>query len=274
MPWLRLGQVLPDLELPAIITVRPSGEGGAFDGAEAERLAMLECALAAGAAAVDVEASALEAFNRSGPGLVIGSFHDFEGMPADFIDRADAIGDADVVKAVATASSAHEALVPLRYLRRAQRPSIAMAMGEAGVASRVLALREATCWLTYAAVVPGHAVAPGQIGLQDLHDTYRARTLGPATKAIGLLGATSHDRIVRAANAWLGERNLDAVAVPLAQPGNIDGAFAEFAAAGFHVLAWAEDANRPAHACSQGVWSEIPHTGVEALAAAFDLLAS
>ena len=204
---------------------------------------------------------------------MIGSFHDFGGMPADFIDRAAAINDTDVVKAVATANSSHDALVPLLYLRRARKPSIAIAMGEAGVASRVLALREPTCWLTYAAVVPGHAIAPGQVGLQDLHDTYRARTLGPATKAIGLLGATSHDRIVQAANMWLAERELDAIAVPLAQAGDVDGALPEFAAAGFSVLTWAADANRPSHVRSRDGWHQIPHAGVEALAASFDLLA-
>ncbi len=273
MPWLRLEHALRDLALPAIITVRASHEGGAFAGAEAARLAMLERALVAGAAAVDVEAGALASFNRSGPGLVIGSFHDFEGMPADFIDRAVAINDTDVVKAVATASSSREALAPLFYLQRARKPSIAIAMGEAGVASRVLALREPTCWLTYAAVVPGHAVAPGQVGLQDLHDTYRARTLGPDTKAIGLLGATSHDRIVQTANMWLAERELDAVAVPMAQPGDVDGALPEFAAAGFNVLTWPADANRPSHVRKRDGWRQIPRTGIEALAAGFDLLA-
>src|SRR5438552_401058 len=68
---------------PVIVTCRAAWEGGQFDGAEAERHAILAEALSAGAEYVDIEWKArfddLVSRNQ-GRGIVLSS-HDFNGMP-------------------------------------------------------------------------------------------------------------------------------------------------------------------------------------------------
>ena len=59
--------------------------------------------------------------------------------------------------------------------RGAAGRSVVLAMGDAGVASRVLATQMGARW-TYA----GDAVAPGQLSLARMRDEFRVRRLGPA----------------------------------------------------------------------------------------------
>ncbi len=223
MPWLELRTALADLPCPAIVTIRPTRQGGGFHGEERDRIALLHEAVDLGAAAIDIEDDVLDQFPANGPALRIGSFHDFDGMPWDFEARAQAIAEAgpDIVKSVGTARTLADVLVPLRYLRRSSVPAIAIAMGAAGAAGRVLCLREPSCFLTYATVESARPTAAGQIDLDDMHDVYRARDIGPATRAIGVTGADASGDLLRAANAAIAARTADAVAVPL--PGTADG---------------------------------------------------
>ena len=87
---------------------------------------------------------------------------------------------ADVVKVVGAAHDARDCLPVFRAFRRADRPTIAIAMGEAGLLTRVLALREDICLLTYAAPAGGSGTAPGQLTVRDLRETYAADRLRPA----------------------------------------------------------------------------------------------
>src|SRR5689334_23377160 len=79
--------------LPAIVTLRPTWEGGHFSGPEEVRKRVLSEALALGAEYVDVEWRAR--FDdlitaRHGRGIVLSS-HDFDGVPADLAARAQAM---------------------------------------------------------------------------------------------------------------------------------------------------------------------------------------
>ncbi len=96
--------------------------------------------------------------------------------------------DADVVKVVGAASDARDCLLVFRALRRADRPTIAIAMGERGLASRVLALRFEQCLLTYAALEAGAGMAPGQLTTREMRSVYHSDRLGLTTRVYGLLG--------------------------------------------------------------------------------------
>ena len=65
-----------------------------------------------------------------------------------------------------------------------------IAMGEAGLASRVLAARIGSCW-TYA----GDGVAPGQISAARLHDEFRFRRIGARTAIYGISAGRSRIRV-------------------------------------------------------------------------------
>ncbi len=214
-----LPRLVRERPLPLIITCRPRREGGRYDGDEAARLRILRQAIDLGVEHVDVEWDAL-AWLRDidrGQTRVIVSRHDFAAMPADFVAHYAmlAASAADIVKVVATAHDVRDLVPAFAVLRMAQRPTIAIAMGEAGVASRILALRYRACYLTFGALADG-GTAPGQIALADLRAIYRAPALGPATRALGHIALRLPSREVLAAgNDALRAAGLDAVWAPL-----------------------------------------------------------
>ena len=155
---------------PVIVTCRPSWEGGAFNGSEEERERILTAALDAGAEFVDVEARAAFApalvSRRRGRGIVL-SMHVAGDVPADLADRAREMRatGAEVVKIAIEARRLSD-MVPLLAIAECpvfsapddDNGHVLLAMGDAGLPSRVLAARFGNRW-TYA----GDAVAPGQI---------------------------------------------------------------------------------------------------------------
>jgi 3-dehydroquinate dehydratase/shikimate dehydrogenase len=203
-------------KLPVIFTCRPTWEGGHFAGSEEERRRLLLAARALGAEYVDVEwkadIPALMAA-RGGQGIVI-SQHDFDGMPADLagIERAMRACGAEVVKLAVTAGALADCLALGHISLSATAPTVAIAMGDAGLASRVLATRFNSYW-TYA----GDAVAPGQLPVQRLIDTFRYRDISADTAIYGVVGRPiGHSLSPVIHNAAFRAAGIDAVYLPLA----------------------------------------------------------
>ncbi|MDH4066292.1 MAG: type I 3-dehydroquinate dehydratase [Acidobacteriota bacterium] len=203
---------------PVLVTCRPSWEGGAFTGSEQERLSILEGALAAGAEYVDVEWKALTPTFAGGAGrdrLVV-SMHEFSGMPDDLEARVDAMSrsGAGTVKVAVMARRLTDCLPLLTLAARRQGPTIALAMGEAGVASRVLAARFGSPW-TYAG--DDTTVAPGQMTARRMLEEFGFDRLGPDTAVYGVLGRPiSHSISPALHNAAFRALGSNAVYLPLA----------------------------------------------------------
>jgi len=201
---------------PVIVTCRAAWEGGHFEGSEAERHTILGEALSAGAEYVDVEwkAGFDDLIHRNhGRGIVLSS-HDFAGMPVDLIERGRAMRatGAEIVKIAAKASRLRDCL-PFLELDRKIGPgrSIFIAMGDAGLATRVLAARFGSVW-TYAGAVQD----VGQITVETLLDTYRFRHLSASTTLYGLVGSPiGHSVSPAMHNAAIETAGLDAVYLPL-----------------------------------------------------------
>ena len=214
--------------LPVIATCRAAGHGGRFDGAEETRTAILEQAWDLGAEFVDVEDGAGEALLRRSDGRrIVRSFHDFSGGVVEAPDRlAHLLGSGAAVAKLAVTATRLSDLVDLAALgRSAPVRTVILAMGEAGIASRVLAERMGARW-TYA----GDAVAPGQLSLARMRDEFRVQTIGPATRIFGVIGRpVSHSLSPAMHNAAFAAAGLDAVYVPLAAADFAD--FETFAAA-------------------------------------------
>ena len=201
---------------PVVVTCRPAWEGGRFRGSEEERRRLLERALELGAEYVDIEWQAgfddlLRA--RGGRNIVL-SAHDFEGVPADLTDRHRAMcaTGAAVVKMAVHAGSLSD-MLPLLDLPAPEggQSRVLVAMGPAGVASRLLPDRFGSCW-TYA----GDGVAPGQIGLPRMLEEFRVRQVTADTEVYGLLGApVGHSLSPAMHNAGFAAVERDAVYVPL-----------------------------------------------------------
>lgn len=228
---------------PFILTVRSADEGGHWDADDAERIALIERLglLLPGFVDIEYETWTRSANVRQKIGLVcdtswtrdkttgggenartrnalILSKHDWQETPADLeptLRELDAT-PAAVRKAVFRAHDASDALRVLVALARraAHGDWILLAMGEAGVATRVLAAKFGG-FLTFAALDPRHASAPGQLSLDELSRCFRAPRIGPATRVFGLVGwPVRHSYSPRIHNAALAADDLDAVYLP------------------------------------------------------------
>ena len=198
--------------LPVIATCRPAWEGGAFDGGEDRRRALLMEALDAGAEYVDVEwgAGFTDVIGRD-PARVVVSSHDFGGVPKDLASRAAAMRQtgASVIKIAVTAARLSDTLPLLQIARGGD--AVVIAMGDAGAPSRLLATRFGSRW-TYA----GNAVAPGQIPAARMLDEFRFRAVGSDTALYGVVGNNvMHSTSPAMHNAAFAAGRLDAVYVPL-----------------------------------------------------------
>jgi 3-dehydroquinate dehydratase/shikimate dehydrogenase len=204
---------------PVIVTCRAAWEGGQFRGTEEERRQVLESAVAAGAEFVDVEAAASFAPDvmrlRRGRGVVL-SAHLYGEPPQDIRERAAAMRStgAEVIKIAVEARGLSDVL-PLFALadeRPRENPSdhVFIAMGNAGVPSRILAARLDNRW-TYA----GDGVAPGQLPAGRLLREFHFRRIAPDAALYGVVGRpVSHSRSPVMHNAGFAEMGLNAVYLP------------------------------------------------------------
>jgi 3-dehydroquinate dehydratase/shikimate dehydrogenase len=199
-----------------IITCRPRWEGGHFTGTEVERHAMLAEALALGAEYVDIEwrAGFTDLIAQTGGQRVVLSLHDFSGVPADLPATVHAMqgSGAEVVKVAVRADRLSDCLELLPLGQRAASPIVVLAMGEAGIATRVLAGRFGSCWTS-----AGASVAPGQIAPDRLCTEFGFRRIGPRTAVYGVLGKpVAHSVSPAMHNAAFHAAQVDAVYLPLA----------------------------------------------------------
>lgn len=201
---------------PVIVTCRPQSGGGLFKGSEEERRRILAEALTLGAEYVDLEwqGSCADLIAQTGGRRVVLSHHDFQGSPRDLAAMAHAMlaTGAEVIKLAITAHRLGDCLA-LRAVGQGTRvPMVLIAMGDAGVATRVLAGWFGSCW-TYA----GDHIAPGQIDLQRMQDEFRFRRIGARTAVYGVVGRpVGHSVSPSMHNAAFRAAHLDAVYIPLA----------------------------------------------------------
>ncbi len=201
---------------PVIFTCRPTWEGGHFAGSEEERLRLLREARELGADYVDIEWKAgFTQLVESGRGRgVVLSDHDFKGVPADLRARASAMRamGAEVIKLAVTAQRLTDCLSLLQIAPDEGAPAALLAMGDAGLVSRVLPARFGSCW-TYA----GNAVAPGQLPVSRLRDEFSFETVSDRTQIYGVIGRpVMHSVSPAMHNAAFRAAGLDAVYLPLA----------------------------------------------------------
>jgi len=223
-----LRAVLAAKTRPIIVTNRLAAEGGVREQPEDARLAVLAQAVRLGADYVDVELAALSGFEQlippggRGATKLIVSYHDMDAMPPDMAAVAQAIEatSADVVKVVGTARRLEDNLLAIEALRAAGKPAIALAMGELGQLSRVLAGKFGGL-LTFASADVGEESAPGQITVRQMRQLYRAHRVGPATKVYAVMGnPVEHSLSPAIHNAAFEAAGLDAVYVRLKVEGD------------------------------------------------------
>ena len=203
-----------------LATLRSRDEGGRSERTATEVAALLGAALDAGFDLVDVE------FARAGERLfglpgerVVVSAHDLGGLPDDLEERsARMLGTrARYVKVVALARGLDDALRLLRLQASGERGRLAaFGMGEAGLVTRVLSPYLGAA-LSFGAVLPGEATAPGQLPAADLLDVYAVGRPRRVDDLFALLGSrVSHSLSPAIHNAAFEALGLAAIYVPVA----------------------------------------------------------
>jgi len=219
--------------LPVLATFRPVWEdpNAGYSGQdEAARLKVLRTAAELGAHFVDVEYRAMPAFKDMG-GLpeasktrLVVSSHDFGRVWTmeelrSLVASMRAVAGADgVVKVAQMASDSAAAARMLQLLKEevlgGSRSTVALAMGEPGVFTRVLApCFDAT--FTFGCL-PGRASAPGQPTVTDMLEVFRLQSASRKTEIFGLLGDPVVDsRLPALLNAGFAAAGHDAIYAPL-----------------------------------------------------------
>ncbi len=217
-----------------IATCRISDEGGQWDGDESERISLLEHVGLSGTDYIDVEFEAWKVSSniRQKIGLVcdvnqdsqrprcrlILSKHDFHGTPASLERMLEDLREtpAHVVKLATKAESIVDALRMMDAVRTssADRPTIGLAMGEAGLPSRVLA-KKVGAHVTFASLSAGKESAPGQVSVAEMRELYRWETLTAETAVYGVIGCpVAHSMSPAILNAAFAETGHAGVYLP------------------------------------------------------------
>ncbi len=205
---------------PVIVTNRPVREGGKFAGSEEERVSLLRQAVQLGADYIDIEHDSIQRLcgdtERRVPTKIIVSYHNFRETPKNLTDihRKLSQSGADIVKIVTHANSITDNISIYRLLQQSQTPMVSFCMGELGIISRILYKRFGS-YLTFASLRTGKESAPGQIGVNELLNTYRVHKQDKYTSIYGLIGnPVSHSIGPVIHNALFHEMNFNSVYVP------------------------------------------------------------
>lgn len=213
----QLAYLLADTPCPVLATCRTNRQGGLFTGEESHRLAILASAAKFDSVEiVDVEID-VPAADRPAAGAILLSHHDFERCPRNLDDIAREMdaSAAAVNKTAFAVAGPDEALRAFDVLRACRKPTLAMAMGEAGVLTRICA-KKFGAWGTFASLCGGKESAPGQISLADMKRLYRWDDVRADTRVFGVIGCpVAHSMSPAIHNAAFDAAGVNGVYVPL-----------------------------------------------------------
>lgn len=150
---------------------------------------------------------------------LICSHHDFRRTPTKLKTMYERMTrtPARIFKLAVRAGDITECIAVLGLLERARREGremIAVAMGGAGLLTRILAPSRGA-FLTYGSLDASQATAPGQASARELRELYRVHEINARTLITGLVGLpVSHSLSPHMHNAALAAVGVDAVYIP------------------------------------------------------------
>lgn len=232
-------QLVERSALPCVITCRLASEGGLFDGDEQTRISLLE-RIGLGVrqpAYIDIELAAYQSsanlrqkvnlvvdhpgqVRPTSTGLIL-STHDFEKRPIDLYQRIEAMAASAacrVIKVAWMSRSLRDNIEAFEIVLQRAKPTIALCMGESGLASRVLA-KKFGALLTFAALDAGSGTASGQPTVADLKTRYRWDAIDAETRVFGVIGyPVSHSMSPAIHNGGFDRTGFNGVYLPMPIP--------------------------------------------------------
>ncbi|MBA2703489.1 MAG: shikimate dehydrogenase [Blastocatellia bacterium] len=219
-----LRELIATCPQPTIVTFRGAQEGGRSDADFETRLRFWrDKGLDLSAKFVDLELDIAEQLSRDAVAVdwsrVICSYHNQDELPEDLsqIFEQLAATPARVLKIAVRVNDAVDCLPIFDLLERARRDGrelIAIGMGAAGLATRILGPARGA-FLTYGSLVKERATAAGQISVEELINVYRVEKLTRETVISGLVGSpVAHSISPQIHNAAFASWGTDAVYIP------------------------------------------------------------
>jgi 3-dehydroquinate dehydratase/shikimate dehydrogenase len=215
----KIDQLAARLSIPCIFTFRPSEQGGYRELSIEQRRQYWRETIKPTNALFDIEKDLCEEGTAPDWSQVICSHHNFADVPESIekLYEEMAATPARVLKIAIFAHDISDCLPVFRLLRRAseeKRDLIALAMGDAGLCSRVLGPSHGS-FLTYASVQQGAETAPGQLTVEQMHSVYRIRKITKQTAVYGLVGSpVMHSISPNIHNAAFEAKSIDAIYLP------------------------------------------------------------
>lgn len=208
------------IDKPAILTYRLPKDGGFFTEDESLRLELLSQGLEGGFEYVDLEedleAPELELQATEKGTTIIRSFHDFDKVPEDLIQRIQSMprSDKEIPKAAVMPTSSadfHTLLTIFKALKGTKK--ILLGMGAYGFPTRILS-NPLGSYLTYCSPENASA-APGHVDPVTLNELYRFKNITKGTAIYGIIGnPVMHTKSPVIHNKGFAGINLDAVYLP------------------------------------------------------------
>ena len=222
---IELSSLIQNLSRPVVLTFRPSEQGGYRDLSLALRKDFWQRNFQSPSAFFDLESDLVselvncEVDQQPDWSRVICSQHDFNGVPKNLDDLYEqmAFTPARILKFAFNANDIVDCIKVFKLLDRARgedREIIALAMGEAGVITRILGPSLGS-FLTYGTADGKAGTAPGQLLAAELKCVYRIDTIDRDTIITGLVGSpVSHSVSPHMHNAAFAAKKLNGVYLP------------------------------------------------------------
>ncbi len=221
-----------------IITCRSAAEGGRCRGGTMQRALRLMAAARGTGAYVDFEfadwlrsSDVRENIRKASSNIdntqhrLILSAHDFEGVPgnpAALVDKIAGANEASSAKVAYNAKHICDTFHALDLARRGGTRVSAIAMGEVGLWTRVLA-KKLGSFSAYCALDAESSTAPGQLTLDEMLNRYRWPVIDASTKVFGVIGdPVRHSMSPLLMNRWFAEARINAVYLPLRVAGEAE----------------------------------------------------
>jgi len=220
----RVHELLRHRSHPTILTLRAAEQGGQRSLTNEDRTKFWNQQQPGDSQLIDIELDLAKTWMSDPPrsldwSRVICSHHDFTEVPQNLEEiyaqlRAT---PARILKLAVKANDATDCLPIFKLLDQARSEGqelIAIAMGNAGVATRVLGPARGA-FLTYGASQDESATAPGQVTAAQLTSLYRIRKINTKTEIYGLVGTqVMHSLSPHMHNAAFELEKLNAVYLP------------------------------------------------------------
>jgi 3-dehydroquinate dehydratase/shikimate dehydrogenase len=202
---------------PVIMSCRRPRDGGAWDGSEEERLALLRQCIISKADYVEIELDVADQVRKFPPAKRVISYTNTDSTPPDIaaIYAEAQRKSPDVIKLVTRAHTPEEAWPLVQILARPALPTVVVGLGKPGIMLSVLAKKMDSPW-TYAALERGMEAYPEQPTVHDLEHVYHYGAINRSTRLVGVTGFSDRATLsVALLNAAFAHLKLPTRCLPL-----------------------------------------------------------